>query len=123
MKRMAPKSEQGFTLIEVLVAMLIFAVAIVGLSRAGSEAISNTARLKHKAHAGIVADNVLIRARMKPPVIGKESGQESARGQDFEWEIVTTRTELEGFLKLDVKVFDAAKADILMARTAYRRQE
>ena len=117
------RNERGFTLIEVLVAMLIFAVAIVGLLRASSESVSNTARLTHKAHADIVADNVLIRARMKPPVIGKDSGKEQARGQDFEWELITTRTELEGFLRLDVKVLDGSGVDILMTRTAYLRQD
>lgn len=49
-------SDAGFTLIEVLVSLAIFSLAIVGLNRAATLAVSGTAELTVRTHAGIVAD-------------------------------------------------------------------
>jgi len=68
--------EDGFTLIEVLAALVIFSIAIVGLTRATTQSVAHTQRLTHKTYASVVADNQLILARMRRPEIGTKSGEE-----------------------------------------------
>ena len=55
-------SEAGFTLVEVLAALLIFSFAIIGLTHSGTESVRAITILEHKTYAGIVADNRIVQA-------------------------------------------------------------
>ncbi|MEP4051136.1 MAG: type II secretion system minor pseudopilin GspI [Litorimonas sp.] len=96
--------QAGFTLVEVLAALLIFSVAIIGLSRTGTQSVSHTQRLTHKTFASVVADNQLIFARMRRPIVGTTSGREEAGGQAYTWQLETLETPQEGLLELRVSV-------------------
>lgn len=109
--------DAGFTLVEVMAALLIFAVAIVGLSRVGTQSVSHTQRLADKTYAGVVADNQLIRARMQRPQIGTKSGEETAGGQTYRWRIITAETPQAGLVELQVEV--SQDDDIFITRRAW----
>jgi len=109
--------EAGFTLVEVLAALLIFAVAIVGLSRATTQSVAHTQRLTDKTYAGVVADNQLILARLRRPVIGTKSGQEEAGGQRYSWRVETTETPQQGLLELRVSV--SQDDDVFVTRLSW----
>ncbi len=96
--------DAGFTLVEVMAALLIFSLAIVGLSGAGAQSVSHTQRLTNKTYASVVADNQLIRTRMLTPKIGMRSGQESAGGQKYDWRVETSKTAQDGLFELEVSV-------------------
>lgn len=112
--------EEGFTLIEVLAALLIFSVAIIGLTRAGTESVRAISVLQDKSYAGIVADNQLIRARIKPIEIGVKTGEESVRGKLYDWRVETSETESQNFYRLIVTVNEEDSEQIIMTRTAFR---
>jgi general secretion pathway protein I len=114
------QKEAGFTLIEVLVALLIFSIAIIGLTRAGTESVRAVSVLQDKAYAGIVADNQIIRARIRPLKLGVETGEESVRGKDYDWRIETSETESDGFYRVIVSVNDPENDQMLISRTAFR---
>ena len=109
--------QAGFTLVEVLAALLIFSVAIIGLSRAGTQSVAHTQRLTHKTYASVVADNQLIFARLRRPVIGTRSGREDAGGQSYEWLMVTSETPQDGLLELQVTV--SQDDNIFVTRSAW----
>lgn len=109
--------DAGFTLVEVLAALLIFSLAIVGLSRATTQSVAHTQRLTDKTYAGVVADNQLILARMKRPQIGTKSGQEEAGGQNYSWRVETVETPQDGLLELRVSVSQEDK--IFVTRIAW----
>ena len=112
-----PLKQEGFTLVEVLAALLIFSVAIIGLSRAGTQSVAHTQRLTHKTYASVVADNQLIYARMRRGVIGTKSGREEAGGQTYEWQIETVETPQKGLLELRVSV--SKDDDVFITRRAW----
>lgn len=114
------KRETGFTLIEVLVAMLIFSIAIIGLTRAGTESVRAVTVLQDKSYAGIVADNQIIRARIRPLKLGVETGEESVRGKDYDWRTEISETESEGFYRVIVSVNDTETDQMIISRTAFR---
>lgn len=109
--------QAGFTLVEVLAALVIFSVAIIGLSRAGTQSVAHTQRLTHKTYASVVADNQLILARMRTPVIGTKSGREEAGGQSYNWRIETAETPQEGLLELRISV--SQDGDVIVTRRAW----
>jgi len=109
--------QAGFTLVEVMAALLIFSLAIIGLSQVGSQSVAHTQRLTHKTYAGVVADNQLIRARMKRPQIGTKSGEETAGGQSYDWRLVTVETPQAGLLELRVQVSQGD--DVFLTRRAW----
>lgn len=109
--------EAGFTLVEVLAALVIFSVAIIGLSTAGTQSVAHTQRLTHKTYASVVADNQLILARMQRPVIGTKSGSEEAGGQSYNWQIQTLETPQEGLFELSISV--SQDDDVFVMRRAW----
>ena len=114
------KKEDGFTLVEVLAALLIFSFAIIGLTRAGTESVRAVSVLKDKSYAGIVADNQLIRARIKPLEVGVKTGEESVSGKVYDWRVETSKTESAGFYRLIVTINEAKSEQIIITRTAFR---
>jgi len=112
--------EAGFTLVEVLAALLIFSFAIIGLTRAGAESVRAISVLKDKSYAGIVADNQLIRARIVPLKVGVVTGEESVSGKVYDWRVETSETESGDFYRLIVTVNDAESDHVIISRTAFR---
>jgi general secretion pathway protein I len=111
--------QDGFTLIEVLAALLIFSVAIIGLSHSGTESVRAVSALDNKMLAGVVADNQLILARQDPAKVGMRTGQETAMSRNFTYDIETTKTETSGFYQLVVKVRAKNNEHVLIERTAF----
>ena len=111
------RKERGFTLVEVLAALLIFSLAIVGLSRAGAQSVAHTDRLTHKTYAGFVADNQLVLARLRVPQIRTISGEEIMGGRNYDWRLETVETEQAGLFELQISVFD--EDDLLITRRAW----
>ncbi len=115
--------EAGFTLVEVLAALLIFSFAIIGLTHSGTESVRAVSILEDKTYAGIVADNRIVQARLKPLKIGTSSGAERAAGRDYEWREVITKTESKGFYQILITVKSKGEDQILISRTAFRADE
>lgn len=115
--------DEGFTLIEVLAALMIFSVAIVGLIAANTQGVRTVTKIEQKMLAGVVADNALIEARRKELVIGERKGEAEARDIKFEWHQDITATEVENFFRIAVKVRQLDNEAFLVERVAYRSRE
>lgn len=113
--------QAGFTLVEVLAALMIFSVAIIGLSRAATQSVAHTQRLTHKTYASVVADNQLIYARMRRGVVGTKSGSEEAGGQIYSWRVEIAKTPQEGLLELRVSV--SQEDDVFVTRRAWMSED
>lgn len=112
--------EAGFTLIEVLAALLVFSVAIIGLTHAGAESARAVSAIDDKMLAGIVADNQVILARKALSKPGIETGEVTSMSRIFEYEIETTKTDVEGLLSLAVKVRLKGQGQIVAERKAFQ---
>lgn len=115
--------EGGFTLIEVLAAMVIFTVAILGLSHAGTESIRGAAAIEAKTLGSIVADNQLTLAKFERIEVGTRRGEAVQMGRDFEWSLITTETEIDDFFQITVNVSDPVSDVIYVQRTAFIRDQ
>ncbi|THU04563.1 type II secretion system protein GspI [Lampropedia puyangensis] len=102
----APHLQRGFTLIEVLVALAIVAVALAAGSRAAGALIHNADRRSDVMLAQWCAENALIQARMlmQLPPIGTTPVSCEQAGRHFQVEVVTSGTPNPSLRRVDARV-------------------
>ncbi len=103
------RSHKGMTLLEVMVALVIFAVAAVAITKSLGELISNMPVLEERTYAQWVADDVLVDARLDPvfPDVGKKEGRMEMAGKEWYWrkEVIKTADD-DDFRLIKVSVSD-----------------
>jgi general secretion pathway protein I len=96
----------GFTLVEVLVALVIVAIGMAVLMSAMASAADTTAYLRDKSLAEWIALNeiAIVRLGTQLPSQGKTEGDLDYAGRKWHWEQQVTPLDFPGMLRLDVKV-------------------
>lgn len=100
---------RGFTLIEIMVALVIFAVlSVTLLVRLGSDMRSEQA-LEEKTLASVVAENVLTELRIKKDWSAVNNNKSTVEMAGRKWDVATTvkDTEVENVRQVDVRVASA----------------
>ena len=110
-------AHQGFTLVEVLVALAIVAVALLSALRVAGMATHSLQDLRGRLLAGWVADDLLAehRARGDWLPIGVQSGRTDQGGIGFSWREEVIATPNAAFRRVDIYVEDAAAPDRSLA--------
>jgi general secretion pathway protein I len=85
---------RGFTLVEVVVALLIFGLTFAVLARIVQTGVLQSARAETMTTATLLARSQLARIGVDVPVAAGELV--GAAGGGFRWRIVVRRAELEG---------------------------
>ena len=82
-----PDRANGFTLIEMLVALAIFSLAALALLRLEGATVSNTALLQEQAVAQLVARNIAVETITDPvaPAFGVAQGETVNGGRRWRW--------------------------------------
>jgi len=109
--------QQAFTLIEILIALVIIALATTALMVSISSSIGQVEHLRNKTEAHFVAQNVLNALQMKLLKMklanGKMSDIRKMGGREWYWTITVTTETLKGLANIQIfkiKV-DVAKKD------------
>lgn len=107
MKRGLATRVAGFTLIEVLVALAVVAVALIALVRAASVQVGSFDALRERTLAGWVASNVLTEMRLTTslPATGRSDGRVRFASRDWRWVRDVKGTPDPGIRRVDIHVF------------------
>lgn len=117
---------RGFTLVEVMVALAVVAVALPALLLALDQQIDNTGYLREKSLAKMVAANELSRFRLvtaarKQLGRGKDEGVVEMMERDWYWRSEVETTEVPNFFRVEINVAqeEGDKVDPLYTLVAF----
>lgn len=99
-------AEHGFTLIEIMVALAVFSLAVLALLRLETATIRGASTLDDSLIAGLVARNVANDAitEAQPPAAGRTAGSEVNDGRAWNWVRNVRGTGNASIVRIDVAV-------------------
>lgn len=88
------KRTHGFTLLEVLVALAIFALVAASVLGVSARTLQNAGRLEDKTLAMWIADNQLTTLQLasEPPATGNQEGQVDFANRQWQWQSTVEAT-------------------------------
>jgi general secretion pathway protein I len=98
---------RGFTLVEVLVALFVLAIALAAAARSLGEAIDGAVALRERTLARWVAEDRLavLVARREWPALDVTEGDVEMGGRSLHWRQRVLPTPLERLRRVEVSVF------------------
>ncbi|RUO78430.1 type II secretion system minor pseudopilin GspI [Pseudidiomarina taiwanensis] len=120
------KRASGFTLIEVLAAMAIFALIAVAAIAAATQHVDSLRYMEQKTFARMAASNAISRISLSYPPQDGASGLETIGDIEWRWrsEVVETATENVFFVTVRVsEESDRTEAEVLFELSRYMGPE
>ena len=101
--------QSGFTLVEVMVALAVVALALPALLFALYQQVDGTGYLRDKSLAQMVASNKLVELRLLTAVrsglfSGVDSGVEELAGRPWHWRLDSSATGVQSFYRVEIAV-------------------
>jgi general secretion pathway protein I len=108
--RTSNRQPSGFTLIEVLVGLLVLALALMALTRTAAIQVQAFGDMRERTLAGWLAADVLAETRLDNPFppTGKSDGKRKFAGRDWHWQLTVEATEVATMRRLNVYVYTSA---------------
>jgi general secretion pathway protein I len=112
------KAARGFTLVEILVALAILAIALTAGMRALTQATDSATALKARTLALWIAQDRLAAAQIATPwpALGGYKGEAQQAGGTFVWQASVTTTPNPAFRRIEIVVAEPHAPDYALAR-------
>jgi len=106
-------AQHGFTLIEVLAALVIVALGMIAAIQAVTQSARNGTYLRDKTLAHWIGMNVLTERRLQAsaPDIAESTGRVEFADQQWQWTTKVTQTQVASLRRIDIAVHRAETPD------------
>ena len=118
---MSPRKLYGFTLIEVMFALLIVALTMGAIIETGGYSARRTAQLTEKTIASWVAQNqvTLYHAKRTWTSASNKSGSVEMAESEWQWKMKISKTDEPLLRRIDVDVYLQGGSDIKASATGF----
>jgi len=105
--KLRDRNNSGFTLVEILVALAIIAIALGALIKASANHTESATYLKNKTLAHYVAMNEITSLQVKKqwPELGKKDGSQEMAGREWFWTRNTVKTQDDAVRQVNFTVY------------------
>jgi len=111
----------GFTLIEVMVAMVIAVLALAGVLAAISQMVDSGIAMRERTYASWIAQNKITELRLANviPEVSESNGEVEFADLDWAWTATISETGIENLFRVDVDVGFAGSDDKVRTVTGF----
>jgi general secretion pathway protein I len=112
---------RGFTLLEVLVALLVVAIAVAALGRVGVQGLDAQAEAESRTLALWVADNAIAELRLEGSVSAqRRAGTSQMGGRSWYWDALIQAAPGDQMLRVDILVYaEAGRESPILSHTGF----
>lgn len=112
---------RGFTLIEVMVALVVAALALVAVMASISQMIDAGKSMRDRTYASWIAQNRIAEMRLAntEPDVSRSSGETEFAGLEWSWAATVSETGVEYLYRVDVAVGFAGSDDVIRTVTGF----
>ncbi|HNP65782.1 MAG TPA: type II secretion system minor pseudopilin GspI [Woeseiaceae bacterium] len=111
----------GFTLIEVMVALVIVSLSLIAVTASMNQMIDAAETMRNRTYASWIAQNRIAELRLAfaTPDVGTSSGEVEYANTDWSWRAVVSETGVEDLYRIDVSVSFAGSDDSIRTVTGF----
>jgi general secretion pathway protein I len=106
-----PKIQSGFTLIEMLIALVIISISFSAIILSVNENARTLLKLQERVGANWVAEEVVSRAQLG--LLKANAGSQRMLNQNWRWQLQTKSTPNEYVQELQVTVYNPSEQKVL----------
>jgi general secretion pathway protein I len=108
---------RGFTLLEVLVGLVVLAIALLALTRTAAVQVAQFDALRERSIAAWLAQDLLAETRLGSPFppTGSSSGTRRFGAREWRWQVRVQGTDAPTIRRIDVRVSSPADRDAALA--------
>ena len=112
---------RGFTLIEVVVALPIAALALVPVIASISQMVDAGTAMRDRTYAAWIAQNKIAELRLSnvEPEVRETNGDVEFAGIEWDWTAAVSETGVEYLYRIDVAVSFAGSDDVIRTVTGF----
>ena len=112
---------RGFTLLEVMVALIIVAFSLTALTASMNQMIDAANTLRERTFASWIAQNKITEMRLANviPEVTATSGEIEFGNTEWEWRAVVSETGIENFRRIDVSVSHYGSDYVILTVTGF----